>query len=537
MEPTLAYQSGRLDRHVRRGYVRLREEASRSRISYWIEEALRLAQLPQEDEGRIYCFRRVDFSGISSEANRRTWIVSVQNTLSELAARAVHASDPNADSSNAVYFDNREETLEMLLRRALRSHGTELPWYSASLLGIGSNNADDQIPIIVDQLFSRDATAYLAVAAGAAEILFGALEGCDPVVLLSAIAPERLREWVRELDRAPAVTGDLSPIRLPEKLASALRRAVSFGRHDPGVVWLAAQAVVSVAPSTLRSGNAVRYARQILRELAVERPVALPDASANQSANRIRGFDDEDTRVENGTRISEHTHIEGCQKSEAAPNPRTESAPENVALIPALGRRREQSAELTPAASGLRGVETNSAGLYFLLNAIRRVGIVTALKACPALAANDLVSHILKQLAVHVGVDENDPILGCLQPMGKSFSLSAEELSDLRTNPACLPLGFAPNYLAKLDGDPILRIWVLAVRRWCWRAGRLTVKYIVHRKGWVWLTRTDLDVTLPYEGADIRIRRIGLDIDPGWLPWLGLHGKVVRFHYRDPETR
>jgi hypothetical protein len=42
------------------------------------------------------------------------------------------------------------------------------------------------------------------------------------------------------------------------------------------------------------------------------------------------------------------------------------------------------------------------------------------------------------------------------------------------------------------------------------------------------VNRTDLDVSLPLEEADIRVRRAGLDLDPGWVPWFG---RVVRFHY------
>jgi hypothetical protein len=30
--------------------------------------------------------------------------------------------------------------------------------------------------------------------------------------------------------------------------------------------------------------------------------------------------------------------------------------------------------------------------------------------------------------------------------------------------------------------------------------------------------------------ADLRIRRAGLDIDPGWIPWFA---RVVTFHYQD----
>jgi hypothetical protein len=39
-----------------------------------------------------------------------------------------------------------------------------------------------------------------------------------------------------------------------------------------------------------------------------------------------------------------------------------------------------------------------------------------------------------------------------------------------------------------------------------------------------------LDLHLPMSAVDLRIRRAGLDIDPGWLPWLG---QVWRFHYLD----
>jgi hypothetical protein len=60
----------------------------------------------------------------------------------------------------------------------------------------------------------------------------------------------------------------------------------------------------------------------------------------------------------------------------------------------------------------------------------------------------------------------------------------------------------------------------------------MSAREVVTRGGRVWLTRAELDVTLPHDAVDIRIRRSGLDVDPGWVPWLGPFGRVVRFHYR-----
>lgn len=56
------------------------------------------------------------------------------------------------------------------------------------------------------------------------------------------------------------------------------------------------------------------------------------------------------------------------------------------------------------------------------------------------------------------------------------------------------------------------------------------------RSGWLDWGPTHIDVHLPLAQADLRIRRAGLDIDPGWVPWLQ---RVVRFHYfsgRQPEA-
>jgi hypothetical protein len=55
----------------------------------------------------------------------------------------------------------------------------------------------------------------------------------------------------------------------------------------------------------------------------------------------------------------------------------------------------------------------------------------------------------------------------------------------------------------------------------------------VCRPGLVVFTETHVDVMFRLVRADIRVRRAGLDIDPGWMPWLG---RVVHFHYlRDDD--
>ena len=58
---------------------------------------------------------------------------------------------------------------------------------------------------------------------------------------------------------------------------------------------------------------------------------------------------------------------------------------------------------------------------------------------------------------------------------------------------------------------------------------RLPLRRVLHRRGEIWRTPHRIDILLPLARADVRIRRAGLDIDPGYLPWLDT---VLHFHYR-----
>ena len=591
MGTMIALQSGRLDRHVKRSYLRMSEGASRHRIAYSLEEALRLALLPGEDQGRIYCFRRVSLCGISAEANRRVWMEAVQQVLAAMAAQAVHGNNPRADASNAIFFHNREEALETLLRHALRGRSeigaTRPPWYAVSLLGVAEETSyEQQIPALLDLLRAP------SVAPASAALLLAALDDLDPALLLSAIPTETAREWIRELEGAQETATDTPPLQLSEKLGTVLRRAAAqFGWKDPRIVWLAVQVVLCVAPNARMSGTAIRRARSTLRMLEAEqrsgtkecarlrdrgnRPGALvfddesqlgagvrllPEAEPNlpSDGESLSGTEEAvypeplpiDKPTAGAPGLGEITQGESLSGTEEAVYPEPLLIDKPTAGAPGLGEiTRGESLSGTEEAvypktlligkptarAPLLGEITSCAGLFFLLNALRQLGIIAALDACPPLAEAGLASHILKRLSICAGVVDDDPILHCLPSADTRLSLDEEVLAGLQRKTACFPAGYIPTSRKDFNSDHLLRIWVLAVRRWCWRMGRLSLREIVHRKGRVWLTRTDLDITLPLEEADVRIRHIGLDIDPGWLPWFGTCGRVVRFHYRDRE--
>ncbi len=548
MASTFALHTGRLDRHVRRSVLHVGEGVSRHRISWSLEEALRLAALPGEEEGRIYCFRRLSLSGVPADANRRVWMEQVQQVLGAMAQRAVHASHLGAHEADAVYFNNLEEALEMLLRGAVRAgRWIAPPWFATSVLGAeqGSSYAA-QIPTIIERLRHSSMAP-----AASASILFAALGDADPVPLLTAMPAPVIREWLGELETQTNHSVAVSPMQFSSEVKTTLQRAAShFGWKEAATVWLSAQAVLAFLPGAWNSGTAVRRARATLRVLELEQrrdPVSHESLAAKDTARSQLVFDDDAILAQR--EISSQAQPASSSPHENLKRSRSDlSAVEEAAGVQEVADAESafeeaqlatESEAVLPVPPSMLGEGTQAAGLYFLLNALRWLGIAGALDRCPALAEAGLATHIVRQLAKEAGVVENDPILLGLQLSQPTFSLPEELLADFAVEPQVWPRGFAPSRRAGFGSQYFLHVWTVAVKWWIWRTGRLTLRDVIHRHGRVWLTRTDLDVTFSLAAADLRIRRIGLDIDPGWLPWFGEYGRVVRFHYRDrdPEAR
>jgi hypothetical protein len=494
----------RKSRHVRRAVLRIDDRTSRHRVTWSLEEALRLVHLPGEDEGRVYHFRRLALRALPAEASRAIWLERLQQTLTAQAHHAIHGADPRSLSADAVFFHDEDEALETILQAALRPNARPA-WFWPAATGLP---AESHRPITAAAILDR--IREVRSPQNAAAIIIATVHNSDPTPLLAAIPTFTLRDWLRALETPSAPFADAPPIALPTELSATLKTAATnFGYTDPRTLWLATQTVLSLSPPTQSTGIAVKRAHATLRQLELSSPRTTPPEPASPNTvqpttptitpPRTLVFHDETPTPP--ARPQQHEFPPTSPAPEATPPPSSHRVP-----------------------SIQRGELTQAAGLYFLLHALRHLGIAEALETCPALIEADFVAHILRALAAHANIEPADPIL-CAIPTESAFSLPPEAHPQ---TPALWPAGFPST-----NPDHLLRAWALAVRRWCWTTAHISARDIILRPGLVWLTRTDLDITLTLSTADLRIRRLGLDVDPGWLPWFGRFGLVVRFHYRD----
>ncbi len=562
-------QLARDDRYVRHCRLRGCGQMSREQMAFLLEDALRLASLPGENEGRVYFFRKVSVRNLSARASRQAWTNAVGLALLDLAARAIHVSDDRAHSAEAVFFYNYQEALQLLLARILQREPLNC-WFWPLVAGTAVEvTRSERVLAIVERLRELPAS-WLAVA----ESVLAAIGYGDPLTLLSLLPLATVNSWLRELAPRQVISARSRPVPLPQTFHVILQRSLrTIGGNDPRVVWLASLAVLCVLPSELSTGMVVNRAQCTLQSLTGKRAADTPDVANSESlAGQVapssqysRLFDALSLpqnavelrqpplhqRIEFGEAVAESTAGKAPivtsavtatnQTARQESSHRKQSSSQAAKPLPPVAIHFEEVGEpnssiVLPEDGGVQsngillGAPTSAAGLYFLLNALRLLGIAEALRSNPIAAESGLVARIVQRLAAYAGIEAGDPILHWIdlslgQIQDLHIPLEDATVTDCST---LFPSNLRPSSRSLFDAEYFSRVWSIAVRRWCWRVGGFTARQVVNRSGLVSMNRSDLDVTLSLDSADIRIRRLGLDIDPGWLPWFG---KVVRFHY------
>ena len=214
----------------------------------------------------------------------------------------------------------------------------------------------------------------------------------------------------------------------------------------------------------------------------------------------------------------------------SALSPHADDAPERVGVLPPAAdgvpadgaQADEPDRDMAPESDRGAWVRTGSAGLPFLLATAEPAGVPDRLAAAPALAGRPLAwcLHVLGRLICDVEPGD----AGLVALAGSHWDAWPEIC-------AAAPAAAAEEReLAEIAVD-----WVRVTARLLEpgreppgpRAAEL-VGRMVRRSGSVLAWPGWIEVRLPADQVDLQVRRAGLDLDPGWVPWLGA---VVRYRY------
>lgn len=233
---------------------------------------------------------------------------------------------------------------------------------------------------------------------------------------------------------------------------------------------------------------------------------------------------------------------------------------------------RDETSSLLPEPSPLEGAFSDHAGLWLLLPALRLAGLDATEQATGLSLGHTLLSGFADRL----GLGEADPARTCLAPdfdadpgMLRPWLPRADvlrlvsggrDLRFTRSAPGKAVIGLrhgdgilavaGPSEIHTLRAAgcglhaaprPVLdfssalrRGLMLATQRLVSRTTGTGWRRLAARRGRIVVTPTHLDIEFDGRDADPAVRIAGLDLDPGWVPWLG---RVVCFHYNYSRMR
>lgn len=345
--------------------------------------------------------------------------------------------------------------------------------------------------------------------------------------------------------------------------ASALRdraEALIAGRTPkaPGAPVVGEGAV----RSAIQAGS--EACRPTLAEASDTRDAAPPEARAREA--RVADAVTVDDRSRWG---AESLH---GARTESVANPDATARASQGA--PPTARDSGSVAEHPRPEPGLQAEPSAVAGIAFLLPALGRLGFARWLDRHPEWAAQGLPPRILGQAMDRLGAALEDPArrMAALPPppraapsrfvapeawrpglfrgqgpcrrsgtasRGRLFDPSGHLLLAAWHGPrprcrmsqiaGAVPLDCpGPAGVESPLPDQVAAAWLCAARRWLRRHAGIGLHDLACRPGRIRIGPTHLDVYFDLSAIDIRIRRAGLDLDPGWLPW---SGRVVGFHF------
>jgi len=462
------------------------------------EDALRLAAL---DDDRLLVLRSLDLGIMRPRADPRYWQERTADLIRARRLRALHGSQAGAESVDAVWFHSAEEARALLLLALLTGRGISAWFWRLAVRDWRGFTFRQWWPRLVVQASadprSMAALARTAMALIEAGHLHAVLDGLGD---LPAIKPDTRLSSASIQGHAARSMPILAPAaaatRLVARLEATVRARVVTALSDARVApaarhRLATLALVASAPDLAsRPAELVRLAQSLVAAPSVE---GLPEGQLPIAGDRRAASapSRQGKRPLAERRVSARSAEAAHERSDRRDMPaRSRTAPPRPADLPPP----EPRTEAAPIAS----IEQASvgAGLFLLIRPLWRMGVE---QRSPQGFGRLLLRHVGQRMRI----PPEDPLFA---------RLDAED-----------------------DGDAdMLGAWRIGADRWLRRTTRRKLVDVVRKPGWLIPRDDGLAVRFRVDAADIRLRRHALDLDPGWVGWLGM---VVNYHFRDEPLR
>ena len=481
-------------------HLRLRAPSAQlaGRMVNRFEDALRCASLPDRGE-KLLLVRRLDLGRLPPDLSATGLSLRIEQRVQDLGGRWVHGDDPSAPEADTVFFASRLQAAQAAVRRRARAQPLDAWYWRLALPGVVVDAPPGVFLQQVMDSLSRESAAPVTL----------------PALVASLVAIGKAGWLIRHLDgasieRVLAVGGAHrfmpSPATQQERRAQARpfppwRDALGqlhamFGAADwPD--WL---------PAVLRAAQWLPVAGLAPPRCAPARRSAVHSDAIATALDPMPG----ELSAQAQTQADAH-HAQAVCRTDPAGSTDVAARPSGLRVAQALAGSATTDFDAD--------LPTVAGGLLFVLQVLGRLGFAEwQLRHADAPLGAAVLQLALRRLRVPA----SDPawalaasLPGPDTPQARIWSASAH-WQDMNIALALPPVDMAG-------------LWLTAVRRYLRRVARIGLASLCLRPARLRWSATHLDVRFALAAADMRVRRAALDLDPGWLDWLG---RVVGFEYR-----
>lgn len=507
-----------MDADLRRvRHLRLRADSAESarRAETLLSDALHTASLPQSDSGRLLLIRRLSLGIINPRASPASIALLVEKAAKAAEGNAVEAESRRASEADVVAFRSRGEALLAAARRVAARLPTHEWFWTAAFPGWVHQAPTARAWFSILELAQPLPESTLI----AAQIVAIAAETGNLRELASALPRGIGQRWLAKAGWVPEPRATTHA--QPEDESSwthheSALRTINHGydEGDDRSLWLATMLAVAHRPARAADPELPSRASRILHQVrSYDSEAESPRHPANDEGSTRPNRPRIDRVQEHPTQRGRASPASSAQPRESPGKPGTDgigvpqsaawpereesenvSAPSPRRADPSR-RRRHSRAPLAERQSTVLG------GLLFLVPLLSRLGFRQFLNGQPALLEQEFPARLLAGIGHRINRGADDPLLECLEA------------------------GRNPEALRMLESH-----WLRLLRATSRRELGLGLWNLVHRPARFEASRTHLDLFFSIKAVDLRVRRAALDLNPGWVPWLG---KVLGFHYLD----
>ncbi len=463
-----------------------------ARGRFLVEDALRTMSLGVPS-GATVAIRRIALGVIASGAAPSSIARTLESQLRELLSRAVPGESPQAEAADLVWFNDRV-SVRLAAAQQLAQGRMLTAWYWPSVLPAlhGSTDLSAQTHAVLsvegeateEGLGERVLLATTLAERGLLRPLLELVPDARLVLLDDRSAPTRRRED-SDSARGPAPLDGVSALgRLLVELVHRL------GPHDRRSRWVGEVLALRSRHGGAASGDLAREASRVIAAAQLASPLVA----------RRMGAADRPAVLDTSLPVRQHRGAEG--HNPLAPSGAAEASSGSTTTRH-TNRSPPTGSELAPMVDDVRPAAfdrapvTQWASLFFLVNAFTRLRIAEWWVSSGPDTGHPC-HRLMRHIAARLGIEATDPVFAVLGGQGAV--------------------------------DPEGDRWWRVIRAWLRRTTTLRALELAKGRGTVHVTATHLDVTLPFRSIDVRVRRAGLDLDPGWVPWLE---RAVAFRYAE----